>query len=142
MEFSKGRMAALRVFYYLIILAILIVAKAEFGFSDQILMVLALAALAVVAASYPLQLKLIGTVAYRRKELGPESMVGLEGTAIEDVSQSGSVKVRGEIWKARSNSGKIAKGQEIVVVSVEDNLQLVVRAQSTAAANGPESHVS
>lgn len=142
MEFSKGRMAALRVFYYLIILAILIVAKAEFGFSDQILMVLALAALAVVAASYTLQLKLIGTVAYRRKELGPESMVGLEGTAIEDVSQSGSVKVRGEIWKARSNSGKIAKGQEIVVVSVEDNLQLVVRAQSTAAANGPESHVS
>lgn len=142
MEFSKGRMAALRVFYYLIILAILIVAKAEFGFSDQILMVLALAALAVVAASYPLQLKLIGTVAYRRKELGPESMIGLEGTAIEDVSQSGSVKVRGEIWKARSSSGKIAKGQEIVVVSVEDNLQLVVRAQSTGAANGPESHVS
>ncbi len=142
MEFSKGRMAALRVFYYLIVLAILVVAKAEAGFSDQLFLILALAALAVVAASYPLQLKLIGTVAYRRKELGPESMIGLEGSAIEEISESGSVRVRGEIWRARSDSGKIAKGEDIVVVSVEDNLQLIVRAQSRGTANGPESQIS
>lgn len=141
MEFSKGRMAALRVFYYLIVLAVLVVAKAEFGFSDRAFLILALAALAVVAASYPLQLKLVGTVAYRRKELGPESMIGLDGSAIEEVSDSGSVRVRGEIWRARSESGRIAKGEDIVVVSVEDNLRLLVRARSEGRTDGPESQL-
>ena len=126
MDFSKPRMAVLRVIYFAIIAAILIVAKVELGFSDGVFAAAIIASLAVVAASYPLQLKLIYSVAHKRRELGPESMIGLEGSAIEEIGESGRVRVRGETWKARTTSGPIGKGDDIVVVSVENGLTLLV----------------
>jgi len=126
MEFSKGRMAALRVLYFIIILLLLILAKARWGFSDTVFLAAVLAGLFAVAISYPLQLKVIYSVAYKRRELGDEAMVGLRGKALERLSPEGRVKVRGEIWKAISVSGEIAKGEEVTVQQVE-GLTLRVR---------------
>jgi len=126
MEFSKGRMAALRVLYFIIILLLLILAKARWGFSDNVFLAAVLAGLFVVAISYPLQLKMIYSVAYKRRELGDEAMVGLRGTALERLCPKGKVKVRGEIWNAISVSGEIAKGEEVTVQQVE-GLTLKVR---------------
>jgi len=125
MEFSKPRMAVLRVFYYLVSIGVLYLAKAEYGFSDTVFLVGALVLLAVIGASYPLQLRLVRSVAYRKKQLGPQTMIGLEGHAMEDLSPRGKVKVRGEIWGASSRSGTIMKGEPIMVVAL-DGLTLVV----------------
>jgi membrane-bound ClpP family serine protease len=134
MYFSKARMAVLRVVYFLVGIAVLFLAKVEFEISDSLFMLLALMLLAVIIISYPLQLKLVYSVAYKKRELGPDAMIGLEGYAMENLTPSGKVKVRGEIWTATAESGAIAKGQEVVVLSPGDNLTLLVkpkRAQET-----------
>ena len=126
MEFSKARMAALRVIYFAIAVAILIVARVELDLPSWFLTVGVLVALLVVVASYPIQLRLIKTVAYRDREVGPEAMIGLEGVTVERVGERGLVRVRGEIWKAQSASSPIPKGAEVVVRSVQENLTLLV----------------
>jgi len=126
MDFSPPRMLALRVIYFLVGVGAILVAKDYFHLSDQVTWILILLTLVAVAVSYPLQLRLIRSVAYYEKRLGPKSMIGLEGIAMEDLTPSGRVKVRGEIWKALSRSGPIEKGQEIRVVEVEEGLTLQV----------------
>ena len=65
--------------------------------------------------------------AQRKKPVtGTEGIVGEVGVAISNLKPDGEVKVHGEIWNAKSEHGEIKKGDEIVVVSV-DNLKLMVR---------------
>lgn len=125
MEFSKPRMAVLRVFYFLVSIGLLYMAKAEIGFSGAAFLVGAAILLAIIIASYPLQLRLIHSVAYHQRQLGPQTMIGLKGSAMEDLSPLGKVKVRGEIWKASCRSGTIRKGEPVTVVAL-DGLTLVV----------------
>jgi membrane-bound serine protease (ClpP class) len=49
---------------------------------------------------------------------GEQGMIGLEGVAHTDISESGKVYVRGEYWNAAS-SEPIAKGSRVIVCSVE-----------------------
>ena len=126
MEFSKARMAALRVLYFIIIVLLLILAKAKWELSDSIFAAAVLAGLIAVIISYPLQLRMIYSVAYKKREVGDEAMIGLRGTAMERLMPEGKVKVRGEIWNAVSTSGPIEKGQEVLVEAVE-GLKLKVR---------------
>ncbi len=58
---------------------------------------------------------------------GAEAMIGARGKALETVSTSGSVLVQGEIWKAVSVAGIVAKDSEIEVLSVRDGLILEIR---------------
>lgn len=125
MEFSKPRMVALRVLYFLVSMGVLYMAKLEFGLSNLTFLVAAAVLLGAIIASYPLQLRLIRSVAYQEKQLGPQTMIGLEGRALEDLSPVGRIKVRGEIWRAASRSGMISKGETVVVVEV-DGLTLTV----------------
>jgi len=62
----------------------------------------------------------------KRATTGVEGMIGERGTARDAVDPLGSVTVRGEIWKARSESGSIAAGATVRVVDV-DSLTLIVR---------------
>ncbi|MHC1599018.1 MAG: NfeD family protein [Candidatus Methanofastidiosia archaeon] len=48
------------------------------------------------------------------------------GIASSDIHNNGMVKIRGELWKARSDN-KIPKGAEVKVILVEDNLVLYVK---------------
>jgi len=121
MHFSRARMAGLRVIYFVLILAILIVLKVQIGFSNTVLAVLVVGSLAVVLASYPIQMRLISSVAYRKRELGPE------GTAIERLSPLGRVRVRGETWKARSTGGTAERGDDVIVTGIGEGLTLLVR---------------
>ena len=119
-------MAVLRVVYFVLAVAVLIVAKVEMGFSDGVLVVLAVAALAIIVISYPVQMRMISSVAYRKRELGPQAMIGLEGRAIEKMSPHGRVRVRGEIWKARAVGGSLERGDEVVITGIGDGLTLMV----------------
>lgn len=57
---------------------------------------------------------------------GKEGMIGLRGVAKTDLNPNGQVFVRGELWKALSEEGKIEKNENIEVVSSE-GLTLHVR---------------
>jgi membrane-bound serine protease (ClpP class) len=56
---------------------------------------------------------------------GSEGLIGLIGTAYSDISQTGKVKVRGELWNAKSGE-PIKKNDPVEVVSVE-GLTLTVK---------------
>ena len=55
---------------------------------------------------------------------GAEGIVGMKGQALTDLSPTGQVKVKGQIWKATAAEG-IAAGDEVVVRSVR-GLELTV----------------
>ncbi|RLE38712.1 hypothetical protein DRJ17_03200 [Candidatus Woesearchaeota archaeon] len=64
--------------------------------------------------------------AQRRKPVvGPEKLIGEVGVALKDLRPDGEVRVLGEIWRARSLSGVIKKGEKIRVVKREGLTLLV-----------------
>jgi membrane-bound serine protease (ClpP class) len=61
-----------------------------------------------------------------RARMGSETLVGTEGIARTALAPEGTVYVAGEMWTATAESGRIAEGQRVQVVSV-DGLRLRVR---------------
>lgn len=55
----------------------------------------------------------------RKKEVvtGIQTMIGMVGVAMDEFEVEGMVKIRGELWKATSES-PLSKGDEIKVVDV------------------------
>ncbi len=69
----------------------------------------------------------VGTRALQRKPLaGLSSMVGMRGRVVRTLSPNGMVKIMGEIWGARAESGKIEVGADILVTA-QEGLRLTVR---------------
>ena len=65
--------------------------------------------------------------AQRKKPVtGSEGIVGETGFAFSDLKPHGEVKVHGEIWKAESTEGEVKKGEDIVVIEI-NNLKLFVK---------------
>jgi membrane-bound ClpP family serine protease len=69
----------------------------------------------------------MGSRALRKKpEVGLPDMVGSRGKVVKSLEPEGMVRIRGELWKAKSARGKIKVGTEITVVGRE-GLRLIVR---------------
>jgi membrane-bound serine protease (ClpP class) len=70
-----------------------------------------------------------------RKQIptGLPSMVGTRGRVTSALSPEGMVRIKGELWVAKSKAGPIKVGEEIEVVE-EDGLNLVVLRASQAEA--------
>ncbi|HML03969.1 MAG TPA: NfeD family protein [Candidatus Bathyarchaeia archaeon] len=67
----------------------------------------------------------IGPIRQRSKLTGPEALIGKIGTAVTDLKPDGEVRAGGVVWRARSTSGDIKKGESVRVKSME-NLMLIV----------------
>jgi membrane-bound serine protease (ClpP class) len=68
----------------------------------------------------------LGLKAQRRKPFsGQEGLQGEIGETVDQLGPDGTVRVHGELWKASSTTGKIAKGTKVRIVRVE-NLKLFV----------------
>jgi membrane-bound serine protease (ClpP class) len=80
----------------------------------------------IVFAIYSYIMYRIGhpTISYR-KVSAPESIVGSTGVVEKDLNPDGFVRVRGELWKAHSKDGYLAKNQEVTVSGI-DGLKLTV----------------
>ena len=63
---------------------------------------------------------------HRRKTVGAEAMIGLEGEVVESLKPQGVVKVGGEYWKAKSADEEITVGEEVEVLGLSQ-LTLEVR---------------
>ncbi len=73
----------------------------------------------------------IGSRALRRKPLDilPD-MVGSRGEVVSPLVPDGLVRIKNELWMAKSARGKINTGEEVAVVE-QDGLKLVVRKSSS-----------
>lgn len=69
----------------------------------------------------------MGTRALKKKpEAGLSDMVGSRGEVVKSLDPEGMVRIRGELWKAKSAGRKIKAGVEVTVVGRE-GLKLIVR---------------
>ena len=90
-----------------------------------------LIALMVVWGAYSVFTYQLGSRALRRKQMvGLPDMVGGRGEVISPLAPEGMVRIKGELWVAKSASGEMEAGGEVIVVR-QDGLKLVVRESST-----------
>ncbi len=69
----------------------------------------------------------MGSRALRRKPVhGLTAMLGSEGKVVSPLVPEGMVRIKGELWRAKSASGKMDTGEEVTVVG-QDGLKLIVR---------------
>ena len=61
----------------------------------------------------------------RKPKVGPEALIGAEGIAITDIDPEGEVRVEGEIWRARSATEHIRRGEK-VKIKRREGLTLIV----------------
>lgn len=67
---------------------------------------------AILAAFFAFGMAAVIRAHKKKARTGKEEMIGLIGTVVEELNPEGMIKVRGELWKARSKfNGKIEKGK-------------------------------
>jgi membrane-bound ClpP family serine protease len=78
-------------------------------------------------AAYCVTLYRVGSRTLVKKDLpGLSDMIGLQGKAASRLNPGGQVKIEGELWEARAESGTIPSGARIVVTG-QAGLTLIVR---------------
>ncbi len=78
----------------------------------------------------------MGSRALRRKPVhGLTAMLGSEGKAVSPLAPEGMVRIKGELWRAKSASGRMDTGEEVIVVG-QDGLKLIVRKRSPGEFRG------
>ena len=86
-----------------------------------------LIALMVAWGAFSIFIYQVGSRALRRKPVvGLLTMVGSRGKAASPLAPDGFVRIKGELWEAKSLSGKIGTREEVMVVG-QDGLKLIVR---------------
>ena len=87
--------------------------------------------LMLVWLTYTVTTYRMGSRALGRKQvIGLPDMVGGKGMVVSPLAPEGMVKIKGELWVAKSANGQMEAGGEIIVVA-QDRLKLVVRDSST-----------
>ncbi|MFC1940070.1 NfeD family protein [Chloroflexota bacterium] len=91
-----------------------------------------LIALMAVWAAYSVVVYRIGSQALRRKPvISVPDMVGSKAKVVSSLVPEGLVRIKSELWVAKSASGEIEPGGEVIVVE-QDGLKLVVRGSDPA----------
>ncbi len=69
----------------------------------------------------------MGSRALRREPvLGLPDMVGSKGKVVSPLAPEGLIKIKGELWIAKSKGRRIDTGEQVTVVG-QDGLKLIVR---------------
>ncbi len=85
----------------------------------------------LVSASFFLFMIGMALKAQKRKPVsGIEAIVGAKAEAMEVLDPAGSVRLQGEIWNAESLTGRIDKGETVLVKGIR-NLKLYVEREAT-----------
>ena len=65
----------------------------------------------------------------KQKPIGVHSMLGTKGKVVERLCPMGMVRIKNELWSARSNGPEIERGAEITVVEENGLILNVVRTE-------------
>ena len=91
-----------------------------------------LIALMVLWLAWSVIIYRMGSVALRRKPIiSLPDMVGSKGKVVSPLVPEGLVRIKGELWIAKSASGEMELDKKVIVVE-QDGLKLVVRESSAA----------
>ena len=89
-----------------------------------------LIALMVAWGAYSVIIYRRGSRALKKEPLsGLPDMVGSQGEVVSPLAPEGLVRIKGELWQAKSAGGGMDTGEEVMVVG-QDGLKLIVRKRS------------
>ena len=91
--------------------------------------------MAAVAAWGLIGYRLTRNIVNQESVTPSSAMIGSEGIAATPIEPEGVVRVRGELWKARTNHAAIAKNEEIVVEEIEGLILYVAPLTKPGAGN-------
>ena len=78
----------------------------------------------------------MGSRALRKKPVhGRRAMLSSEGQVVSPLLPEGMIRIKGELWKAKSASGRMNIGEKVIVVG-QDRLKLIVRKCSSDDSEG------
>ncbi len=73
----------------------------------------------------------LGSRVLTKEEIaGLPSMIGTKGEVVSPLTPEGLVRIKGELWVAKSATGEMEPGSKVIVVG-QERLKLVVRDSST-----------
>ncbi len=82
--------------------------------------------LMVVWSGFSIFIYQMGSRALKKKPVaGLPGMLGSRGKAVSPLAPGGFVRIKGELWDAESDGGRIDTGEEVTVVG-QDGLKLIV----------------
>ena len=85
----------------------------------------------VAWGAYTITTYRMGSRALRRKPIvGLLNMVSSKGEVVSSLVPEGMVRIKGELWRAESASGRLDTGEKVIVVG-QDGLKLTVRRRSS-----------
>ena len=90
------------------------------------LLITILVALPIAVFVFIIHIKVIPSFHWKQVT-GREGMIGLQGEVVQPLTPVGVINVKGENWKAESNSDYIEVGKNVEVVGIEGLLLRVVR---------------
>jgi len=68
-----------------------------------------------------------GSSALKMKQpVGLHNMIGCQGEVVSQLAPEGMVRIKGELWRARSAGGEINESIEVIVVG-QERLELIVQ---------------
>lgn len=107
-----------------IILAIIVLGLPRLGINLPVWLTVLIALLFII---WSVIIFRVGTRILKKKPLaGMSDMAGIEGIVEKALNPEGIVKIEGELWKAKAESGSIEAGQKVIVVA-QYRLKLTVR---------------
>jgi membrane protein implicated in regulation of membrane protease activity len=108
----------------ILILVLLFIGLPYFGIHLPLALIIGIALLWIVIAVF---LYLVGGKVLKKKPLvGFTDMVNSKGKVVRALAPEGMVKIKGELWSAKSEGEHINKNEEIIVTG-QNNLKLTVR---------------
>jgi membrane-bound serine protease (ClpP class) len=103
----------------------------KLGIQINLPIIAGLIALMAAWGAYAVITYRMGSRALRKKPIaGLLDMFGSEGKVVSPLVPEGLVRIKGELWKAKSLSGRIDTGEEVTVMG-QDGLELAVRKRSS-----------
>ncbi|ASJ03319.1 hypothetical protein A3L09_08640 [Thermococcus profundus] len=66
----------------------------------------------------------------KRPEVGPETFLGREAVAMEDLTPEGTVRIGNELWRGLCLNGNVRRGEKVRVAGFRGNLLLLERPES------------
>lgn len=81
----------------------------------------------VAWAAYSVFIYRLGTRALKKDQLvGLPNMIDTRGEVVSPLTPEGLVRIKGELWLAKSDCGEMKPGREVIVVG-QERLKLLVR---------------
>ena len=120
------------------LVAIVLLGLPKLGIEINLPIIAGLIALMAAWGAYSVITYRMGSRALMKKPVvGLPDMVGSKGKVVSPLAPEGLVKVKGELWIAKSVGRGINTGEEVMVVG-QDGLRLTVRKSSTNDLKGTE----